>query len=545
MPRPPAERAAFPARQSNACSSDHRCRARLAALTQAALDAACADDCFIAWQDGLGSGLVRAPSAPARWAALESAVMSLAGRRPPPADPPSFLHISAAELAAICDPTDLPVLRPEAFIGLAAREGSWMLMGLIINGGQPSPAIKAVLALLAGNGAAMMVEHERRRSLHFWRSRAMEAARALQAAGSQGAARERERERIEKAAARAAKLRGKGRLAALGRIAAELGGFQAWCVATERAGALELEQSSEPAFGETGALDRSSAMHDSLRRQAVIARSELDGRGGVFREDRRLAERGYRSYLCLPFARGVIALAGRAPLEDAARARVEALVARTAQLVENWMLEEQVRHGRVLARNLALRMLRAAEAERARIARDLHDDNAQLLAAARLALRGRRAQAEAVFKRLEAQLRQRVRELRPATLGRASLARAIESELGRLSAAGIKTAFVRGAGLGSITRPIQQVCFQVVREAFTNVLRHARVARVEVQLGRAHGSVRLEVTSRGAARAPGAREPGVGLLGLRERVELLGGRLGFHLRAGAARLVAEIPEPGK
>lgn len=547
MQRLLAARGSFPVRPSHAIDSgDHR-DAQFAALTQAALAAASADDCFIAWQDGSGVGLVRAPSAPARWAALEAAVISLAGRRPPArAEPPAFIHISSAELATTCDPVDLPVLRPEAFVGLSVGEAAWMLVALIINAGRPSAATSAVLELLSRQAAATMQECESEQSLRFWRSRAMETARALQSARSESATHDQERERIEKAAARAARLRGKGRLAALGRIAAELGAFQAWCVATQRdGGALELQQSSEPAFGEAGALDRSSALHDSFRRQKVIARSEAGGRGAAFREDRRLAERGYRAWLCLPFARGVIGLAARAPLDGAARARVEAFVVRIAPLAGHWMLEEELRRGRALVRDLALRLFGAADAERTRIARDLHDDNAQLLAAARLALRGRREQAEAIFKSLEARLRERVRELRPATLGRATLTRTIEGELGRLGAAGIKAVFVRGRGLGSIARPIQQVCFQVVREALSNVLRHAPATRVELRLGRARGRLRLEITSRGAAMAAGGREPGVGLLGLRERVELLGGRLSFQLRAGAARLVAEIPEPDK
>ena len=81
-------------------------------------------------------------------------------------------------------------------------------------------------------------------------------------------------------------------------------------------------------------------------------------------------------------------------------------------------------------------MFAAIDEERARIARDLHDDQAQLLAAAKMALDGPHDAARTIFKQVEEELRRKTRELRPATLGNALLDDAIERELARVDKRG-------------------------------------------------------------------------------------------------------------
>jgi signal transduction histidine kinase len=199
---------------------------------------------------------------------------------------------------------------------------------------------------------------------------------------------------------------------------------------------------------------------------------------------------------------------------------------------------------RGLVQRLALRMFTAIDDERARIARDLHDDQAQLLAAAKIALEGGREEARAIFKQIEIELRRKTRELRPATLGRATLDEGIERELRRVAGAGIiaKLLHAREADENEISRPVQQLCFQVVREALSNVIRHARASSVEVVVERTCGSARVSVIDDGCGIDTRKEGEGIGLAGVRERLELMGGSLSVESREGRTIILAEIPE---
>ncbi len=188
-------------------------------------------------------------------------------------------------------------------------------------------------------------------------------------------------------------------------------------------------------------------------------------------------------------------------------------------------------------------MFSAIDSERARIARDLHDHQAQLLAAARIGIEAGPDEARGIFKQLEDSLRLRVRELKPPTLGRSTLAEGLRYELRRLADGGIKTRLLHADRMNALTRPIQQLCFQVAREALANVVRHADASRVEIGIEKhAHRSgSRYSTTVRAFTTRIGRN--GIGLDGLSERLELMGGRLRVESKAGSTRLIAEIPEP--
>ena len=164
--------------------------------------------------------------------------------------------------------------------------------------------------------------------------------------------------------------------------------------------------------------EQGSVLSESFRRQIVIGHwSDRDAndvdRVKPYIEDRVFAG----SYVCIPFASGAIALASRDAHASAARA--EAIVERLTPFATSWMLEREAARRNRLVRQLALRMFSAIDEERARIARDLHDDQAQLLAAAKIAIDGPPEAARSIFEQVEGELRRKTRELRPATLGNA------------------------------------------------------------------------------------------------------------------------------
>jgi len=162
----------------------------------------------------------------------------------------------------------------------------------------------------------------------------------------------------------------------------------------------------------------------------------------------------------------------------------------------------------------------------------------------KIALEGGREEARGIFKQIDDELRRKTRELRPAMLGRATLVEAIEREFRRLANAGICAKFVH-TGVdheNEISRPVQQLCFQVVREALSNAIRHARAKSVEVRLERTGASARISVIDDGRGIESSSNGEGTGLSGMRERLELMGGSLTIQSRAGRTTIMAEIPE---
>ena len=223
---------------------------------------------------------------------------------------------------------------------------------------------------------------------------------------------------------------------------------------------------------------------------------------------------------------------------------MEALVFRIAPLVRAWLAEAEAERLRRLVHNLGLRIFGAIDLERARIARDLHDHQAQLLAAARLGIEAGPEQARSVFKQLERDLRLRVRELRPATLGRATLEEALRRELRRLANATITGRLTGAERMSALSRPVQQLCYEITREALSNVLRHAEATQVEIGVEKRDGHAFLTIfdNGKGMDRESSGRN-GMGLGGLGERLELMGGKLRIVSRPGSTRIIAEIPEP--
>ncbi len=188
-------------------------------------------------------------------------------------------------------------------------------------------------------------------------------------------------------------------------------------------------------------------------------------------------------------------------------------------------------------------VLRAQEEERRRIAHALHDEAGQILTAVKIELDlDGRTEAGAMVGRVLAQVRDLSNLLRPTVLDDLGLLPALR---GLVEDFALRTRIeVRLDGpeaLPPLAPDVEVAVYRVVQEALTNVARHARAHRADVHLSLAEGEVRVRVEDDGLGIA-GEPVPHMGLLGMRERVTGLGGRLTVGNAPGAgARIEATLP----
>jgi PAS domain S-box-containing protein len=200
-----------------------------------------------------------------------------------------------------------------------------------------------------------------------------------------------------------------------------------------------------------------------------------------------------------------------------------------------------------VAREFSGRLLHAQEAERSRLARELHDDITQRLA--RLAIdAGRVERAEAApqitdtmrsvrdgLVRLSEDVHSLSYRLHPSVLEELGLAEALKAECERFSRQESVPATVTLGELPSVVPPETGFClFRVAQEALRNVARHARARKVEVSMRTLDGGLQLAVLDEGIGFDPASRRghPTLGLASMRERVRLLGGELDIESTPG-------------
>lgn len=197
----------------------------------------------------------------------------------------------------------------------------------------------------------------------------------------------------------------------------------------------------------------------------------------------------------------------------------------------------------------------AAEEERARWARELHDETLQSLGGLRILLSAARRQGDlpalerAMGEATEhldeaiATLRSLVIDLRPPALDELGLEAAVDSLTERAREGGLAIdSFIdldheQGR---QRTRPIPELetaIYRICQEALTNAIRHGHAARAVVEILEDAGTVRLSVRDDGDGFDPAGRTSGFGLLGMRERVELLAGTLNIESVPGGGTTV--------
>jgi signal transduction histidine kinase len=208
-----------------------------------------------------------------------------------------------------------------------------------------------------------------------------------------------------------------------------------------------------------------------------------------------------------------------------------------------------------VARTTVQRIVGGQEQERRRLSRELHDETGQALTSILLGLKSiEEAQGTERFDDALKELRELVTvtlqdvrrlavELRPKALDDFGLAPA----LARLTSTfaeqtGIETHLESRLAAERLPNEIETVIYRVVQEALTNVVKHARAQNVSIVLQAKADKVIAVIEDDGRGFPMEGNGPdGIGLIGMRERVSLVGGRLALESSSGGTTIVVEVP----
>ena len=218
-------------------------------------------------------------------------------------------------------------------------------------------------------------------------------------------------------------------------------------------------------------------------------------------------------------------------------------------------------------RRLSQSMVQMQEEERRSLARELHDELGQHLNAIKIdavtirnsadGANSVAARAEAIVRvvdRVHAVVRDMTRKLRPAGLDELGLSAALENcvEEWRARSPGIAVELSCDGDLESLGEATNMLVYRIVQESLTNVARHAHARRVTIGITRAltqdADALAITIADDGdgavpcAAGAAASQHSGLGLIGMRERVEAADGHLETgNLPEGGFRVEARVP----
>jgi signal transduction histidine kinase len=232
-----------------------------------------------------------------------------------------------------------------------------------------------------------------------------------------------------------------------------------------------------------------------------------------------------------------------------------------AVAIENARLFDQVRIGRERMQKLSQQLLNVQENERRRIALELHDQIGQTLTAVKINLQTiqRTPEAASMGDRLEksitiveravGQVRSLSLALRPSMLDDLGLPAALRWFVDRQAQqGGFDVDFQVDDFEERLDPNIETACFRVAQEALTNIMRHAEAGMVQVRVSNFGGEMQMLVEDDGVGfDVPAALEraglgESLGILGMRERVQLLGGKLELKSWPGkGTKLLARFP----
>jgi signal transduction histidine kinase len=233
-----------------------------------------------------------------------------------------------------------------------------------------------------------------------------------------------------------------------------------------------------------------------------------------------------------------------------------------AVAITNARLFEQVRIGRERLQALSQKLLNVQEKERRRIALELHDHIGQTLTAIKINLQAAQRIPEVgplsdifeqnigIVERALQQVRSLSLELRPAMLDDLGLIAALRWYVDRQAqGGGFEVEFVADPLQARPAQEIETACFRVAQEAMTNIVRHADASSVRVILRLRAEELQLIIRDDGIGFDVGvalnraAQGESMGLLGMQERTQLVGGKLEIEAQPGKGSVItARFPQ---
>jgi PAS domain S-box-containing protein len=328
-----------------------------------------------------------------------------------------------------------------------------------------------------------------------------------------------------------------------------------WLVETARAGC------AHPGFASGVRLPPGAGFASrAVREGRPVWRSDilLDPDGSQpprFRE--ALAATGLRAVVAVPLRAkhtiiGALAMAFTSvrTFSDAEVSLLQAFADQAALALENARLYQDEQEARAALRRLSRRLMEVQEAERRRLAFELHDEIGQSLTALKLNLQLAEASSQGpTVTRLRdgieladhvlEQVRSLSLDLRPSLLDDLGLSAALRWYVPQQAKrAGIAARVTADIGEDRLPAPIETACFRVVQEAVTNVLRHAHASQVVVDVQAFPDRIELWIEDDGAgfdvaaARRDGHGGRSLGLLSMEERVSLVAGELSIDSLPG-------------
>ncbi|RPI22577.1 MAG: PAS domain S-box protein [Acidobacteria bacterium] len=236
----------------------------------------------------------------------------------------------------------------------------------------------------------------------------------------------------------------------------------------------------------------------------------------------------------------------------------EALASQAAAAVQNSWLFTQLRSNRERLQTLSRQLVEVQENERAYVARELHDEAGQVLTSLMVGLRllerdaGNPTELGAGIARLKGMvddvledLHRLAVNLRPASLDHLGLEAALKQHLETIADRNEITVQIETVGMDvRLPKDMEVALYRIVQEALANVVRHARATRVDVLIKRRAGKVIAVVEDNGIGfnEKVALNSGRLGLFGMRERAEMLGGSLTIECGpSGGTTLLVEVP----
>jgi signal transduction histidine kinase len=276
----------------------------------------------------------------------------------------------------------------------------------------------------------------------------------------------------------------------------------------------------------------------------------------------QVAQEGLRAWVCAPLkTKGEVV-----GVLNLLRRRAEPYTSRDMEMLEtvggflgvalaNASLLDDLHYKEAELRRALRRAVEVQEEERKRLSRELHDEVGQALTSTLIRLRALQGEQdlETIHQRLEGmryltvqsieELRRLAMDLRPAALDSLGIVPALRwyiQQAGERS--GIQVGFVAPENMGRLQPEVELALYRIAQEGLTNALRHSQAQRVDVLLELGPHAVWLTISDDGLGFDQAAADSGLGLVGMRERIDLFDGAYRIETAPGqGTRLWVEIP----